>query len=196
MTLAEASTLVRGNGMPKSDFVEEGVPAIHYGEIYTHYGMHAKETKSFVSEETAKRLAQVHPGDIVITNTSENLEDVGKAVLWLGTQTAVTGGHATVLATSENSKYLMHYLKTRSFQDEKRKRAVGTKVIDVSAKGFAAILVPFPAPEIQSAIAEQLDKFDALVNDISIGLPAEIAARRKQYEFYRNQLLSFEEIPA
>jgi type I restriction enzyme S subunit len=39
-----------------------------------------------------------------------------------------------------------------------------------------------------------LDKFDALVNDISIGLPAELKARRQQYEYYRNQLLSFKEI--
>ena len=45
----------------------------------------------------------------------------------------------------------------------------------------------------QERIVAILDKFDALVNDLSIGLPAEIAARRQQYEYYRDKLLTFEE---
>ena len=53
--------------------------------------------------------------------------------------------------------------------------------------------VPLPSVEKQRVLADTLDAFDALVNDISIGLPAEIAARRKQYEFYRDKLLTFEE---
>lgn len=58
----------------------------------------------------------------------------------------------------------------------------------------ATILVP-PLP-VQARIVDTLDKFDALVNDLSIGLPAELAARRKQYEYYRDKLLTFEEAPA
>lgn len=58
----------------------------------------------------------------------------------------------------------------------------------------ARILVP-PFAE-QDRIAKMLDKFDALVNDINIGLPAELAARRKQYEHYRDRLLAFKELPA
>ena len=51
-----------------------------------------------------------------------------------------------------------------------------------------------PPIEEQHRIVEILDKFDALVNDLSIGLPAELAARRKQYEYYRDKLLTFEEL--
>ena len=53
--------------------------------------------------------------------------------------------------------------------------------------------VPLPSIELQLEIANQLELFDSLANDLSSGLPAEIAARRKQYEYYRNQLLTFEE---
>lgn len=53
--------------------------------------------------------------------------------------------------------------------------------------------IPVPPLEVQQEIVDILDKFDALVNDITVGLPAEIAARRKQYEYYRDKLLTFEE---
>ncbi|WP_306361015.1 restriction endonuclease subunit S [Nocardia sp. CC227C] len=58
--------------------------------------------------------------------------------------------------------------------------------------------IPIPAPslEVKERVVDILDKFDALVNDISVGLPAELAARRKQYEHYRDRLLTFKELAA
>ena len=189
--MGEFAELIRGNGMPKADFSETGVPAIHYGQIYTHYQTAATDTISFVSEEKAKKLAPVMPGDIVITNTSENIDDVGKAVVWLGDQPAVTGGHATVIKHSENPKFLAYYFQTQEFAVAKKKLAVGTKVIDVSAKSLAKIEIPLPERSEQNRIVEILEAFEALVCDISIGLPAELKARRQQYEYYRDQLLTF-----
>ncbi len=70
------------------------------------------------------------------------------------------------------------------------------KVKRLSASGLGQIEIPVPPLEEQRRIADTLDKFDALVNDISIGLPAEITARRKQYEYYRDKLLTFKEAAA
>jgi len=56
-----------------------------------------------------------------------------------------------------------------------------------------SFLVPVPSEAEQARIVAILDKFDALVNDLSSGLPAEIAARRQQYEYYRDRLLAFED---
>lgn len=58
---------------------------------------------------------------------------------------------------------------------------------------FEKYPIPVPPLEEQARIVAILDKFDALVNDLSSGLPAEIAARRKQYEYYRDRLLTFKE---
>jgi len=179
--------------MPKSDFSESGVGCIHYGQIYTFFGTWTDRVISSVPAEKAERLTKVDPGDLVITNTSENVLDVCKAVAWMGDNQIVTGGHASVLKHQQNPKYLSYYMQTKAFEREKRKFAAGTKVIDVSASNLAKIRIPVPPLEEQERIVAILDKFDALVNDISTGLPAEIKARRQQYEYYRDRLLTFKE---
>ncbi|EHB6913358.1 restriction endonuclease subunit S [Escherichia coli] len=198
LPLGELGELVRGNGLPKSDFTESGVPAIHYGQIYTFYGLSTETTKSFVSHETAKKLKKVNSGDVVITNTSENFTDVGKALVYLGKEQAVTGGHATIFKPNSTiiGKYFAYFTQTDSFANEKRKYSKGTKVIDVSASDMAKITIPIPCPgnpekslAIQSEIVRILDKFTALTAELT----AELNMRKKQYNYYRDQLLSFKE---
>lgn len=60
-------------------------------------------------------------------------------------------------------------------------------------KDLKSILLPVPPLELQEKIVSILDRFETLVNDLSEGLPAEIAAVREQYEYYRNRLLTFKE---
>lgn len=63
----------------------------------------------------------------------------------------------------------------------------------VKMEQFKKVKIPLPPLKVQNEIVEILDKFDTLANDLSAGLPAEIEARQKQYEHYREQLLSFRE---
>ena len=193
MSLGDVGEFTRGNGLPKTDFTEKGVPAIHYGQIYTYYGLSTDKTISFVSNETAVKLKKVNYSDVVITNTSENLEDVGKALVYLGKEQAVTGGHASIFKPSQEllSKYFAYYTQTEEFFKQKRKYAKGTKVIDVSANDMEKIKIPLPPLAEQQRIVDILDRFDTLCNDISSGLPAEIKMRQQQYEYYRDSLLTF-----
>ena len=191
--LGDLGELVRGSGLPKADFTESGVPAIHYGQIYTYYGLSTNTTISFVSHVSAKKLKKVNTGDVVITNTSENIKDVGKSVVYLGKEQAVTGGHATIFkpGASITGKFFAYYAQTVMFEKQKRRLAKGTKVIDVSAKDMAKITIPIPSIALQNRITDILDKFDTLTNSISEGLPREIELRQKQYEYYRDMLFSF-----
>ena len=190
--LGSFAQLVRGSGMPKTDFSESGVGAIHYGQIYTKFGTATAEVITHVPEEKAKKLAVVNPGDVIVANTSENLEDVCKAVAWVGESDIVTGGHATVIkAPEQNAKFISYYMATGQFNKDKRRHAFGTKVIDVAPKNLAKIEFPLPPLEEQQRIVDILDRFDALTSSLSEGLPAELAARRSQYEYYRDQLLTF-----
>ncbi|KAB8311641.1 restriction endonuclease subunit S [Erwinia endophytica] len=198
LPLGKLGELVRGSGLPKSVFTESGIPAIHYGQIYTFYGLSTETTKSFVSLQTAEKLKKVNTGDVVITNTSENFADVGKALVYLGAEQAVTGGHATIFKPNIGviGKYFAYFTQTDSFAIEKRKYSKGTKVIDVSATDMAKITVPIPCPDnpekslaIQSEIVRILDTFTALTAELT----AELTMRKKQYNYYRDQLLSFTE---
>ena len=190
--LGSFARLVRGSGMPKTDFSESGVGAIHYGQIYTKFGTATAEVIAHVPEDKAKKLAVVNPGDVIVANTSENLEDVCKAVAWVGESDIVTGGHATVIkAPEQNAKFISYYMATGQFNKDKRRHAFGTKVIDVAPKNLAKIEFPLPPLEEQQRIVDILDRFDSLTTSLSEGLPAELAARRSQYEYYRDQLLTF-----
>lgn len=192
--MGEIGTFIRGNGLQKKDFTESGVGCIHYGQIYTHYGTFATETKSFVSPEMAKNLLAVMPGDIILACTSENVEDVGKAVAWLGEEKIVTGGHSVVFHHNLHPKYVTYFLQTASFFRQKKKFAYGAKVIDIKTDDLAKIVIPVPPFELQEKIVAILDKFEALTNDLQRGLPAEIAAVKEQYEYYRNKLLTFKQL--
>lgn len=193
-TMGEIGKFIRGNGLQKKDFTDSGVGCIHYGQIYTHYGTFATETKSFVNSKLAERLLRVRPGDIILACTSENVEDVGKAVAWLGNEDIVTGGHSVVFKHSENPKFIAYFLQTRLFFQQKKKYAYGAKVIDIKTEDLAKILIPIPPIELQEKIVAILDRFETLVNDLTQGLPAEIAAVREQYEYYRNKLLTFKQL--
>lgn len=190
-SLGEVCEIIRGNGLQKKDFVEEGIPCIHYGQIYTYYGMTTSSTKSFVNEYTAKKLKKAILGDIIVATTSENITDVGKTLVWEGEQEVCFGGHSCVLRTQQNSRYLSYFMSSSSFQKQKEKQVVGTKVIELYPKNLAKILVPIPPLSIQEKIVHVLDNFDTVCNDLNIGLPKEIELRQKQYEYFRDQLLTY-----
>lgn len=187
--LGKIAQLVRGNGMPKSELTSEGVGAIHYGQIYKRYGVWTTNTISFVTPETAAKLAKAEPGDIIITNTSENIEDVGKAVAWLGNEPIVTGGHATVIKHHQDPKYLSYWFQSDSFFMQKKALATGTKVIDVSAKQLMKVLVPLPPLRVQREIVRILDQF----TELEAKLEAELETRRRQYNYYLASLMAFSE---
>ena len=193
MTLGEIATITRGGNFQKKDFVNKGLPCIHYGQMYTHFGVYADKTLTFVSNEVYQKSKQAQPNDIVMAVTSENVDDVCKCTAWLGSKPIAVSGHTAIIHHNQNAKYLSYFFHSKTFFDQKKKLAHGTKVIEVTPDKLNNIVIMLPSIEKQAEIVAVLDRFDTLCNDISEGLPAEIEARRKQYEYYRNKLLDFKE---
>lgn len=91
------------------------------------------------------------------------------------------------------SKYLMYLLQSSKVRSEYLRKAEGGTVKSIQMKKLKEIVIPVPPLSVQENIVKILDRFDKLNNDMSDGLPAEIEARKKQYEYYRDTLLSFDD---
>ena len=191
--LGEFAEICRGGNFQKKDFVSNGYPCIHYGQIYTHYGTYTASALTNVGKGVYDSSRKAKSGDIVMAVTSENIEDVCKATAWLGNEDVAVSGHTAIIHHQQNSKYLSYYFASNAFFNQKKKLAHGTKVIEVTPSSLANIEVPLPSLEVQNRLVNVLDNFDAICTDLNIGLPAEIEARQKQYEFYRDSLLTFAE---
>ena len=100
--LGEVGEFLRGTSFQKKHFVEEGIPCVHYGQLYTYYKLYAYETKSFLGEEFANVKGVAKTGDLIIATTSENEEDVCKAMAWLGEADVVVSNDAFIFRHALN----------------------------------------------------------------------------------------------
>ena len=189
-TLGEIGEFIRGNGIQKRDFQDSGFGCIHYGQIYTYYGLFADHTKSFIDPNLAEKRKKAYKGDLVIATTSENEEDVCKACAWLGEEPIAISGDAYIFRHHQNPKYISYCFQSEPFQSQKKKYITGTKVLRVNGDAMAKIHVPVPPLPVQEEIVRILDSFSSLEAE----LEAELEARRKQYAYYRNELLTFERV--
>lgn len=135
--------------------------------------------------------------DILIGNIRPYLKKI-----WKATNDGGTNGDVLVIRinndnrNSLNADYLYHLLSSDNFFEYDVKNAKGTKMPRGDKSIVMKYKIPIPQMDEQKRIVAVLDKFDRLVHDINEGLPAEIDARKKQYEYYRNKLLTFKEVNA
>ena len=186
--LGDICEIIRGNGVQKTDFVESGVGCIHYGQIYTHYGSFTYTTNKYVSKEVFDKARKASKGDIIMTDTSENVEDICKSVAYLGEEDIAVSNHALILKHKQNPKFLTYSTLTNSFSNQKRKFVFGAKVSGIKPENLAQIKIYLPSLSEQNRIVGILDTFTASIDN----LKEQIAQRRKQYEYYRDQLLDLE----
>jgi len=195
-TLDGVGQFLRGKRFVKSDLISEGVPCIHYGEMYTHYGISAEETKSFLDEGVAEKLRVANHGDVIIVAAGETIEDIGNGTAWLGKNDVVFHDACFSFKSELNSKYVSYFLRTKLFKEQIKRGVSSGKISSINAKGLGRAEIPIPCPDnlekslaIQSEIVRILDKFSALTAELT----AELTVRKKQYAYYRDQLLSFDE---
>lgn len=192
--LSDLGTLTRGKRFVKADAVENGIPCIHYGELYTHYGVKAYKVKSHIREDIPKKLRYAKKNDVIIVGAGENDLDIGVGVAWLGEEEVAVHDACYTFSHNQNPLYISYYLRTTDYHQQIKKYVASGKICAISAEGIGKSIIHIPSIEEQDKIANQLSFFDSLVNNISEGIPAEIETRQKQYEYYRDKLLSFKRI--
>lgn len=189
--MSEIGTFIRGKRFVRTDIVNDGVPCIHYGDMYTYYGLYATKSKGMLRKELAPRMRYAQKNDVVIVAAGENKDDIGIGMAWLGDEPAAVHDACFIFKSDLYPQYVSHYLRSKYYHKQIVKYVSEGKICSISAKGLGNTIIPIPSYEEQVRIATLLNKFDELVSDLSQGLPAEIKAVKEQYEYYRNKLLSF-----
>ncbi len=140
---------------------------------------------------------KIEYGDVVFTGSSETPNDCGMSSVLTAEPADNLYLNSFCFGFRLNDKtmllpdFMKFLFRSENIRKQITKTASGVTRFNVSKKRFGEIVIPIPQMEEQQRIVTILDKFEKLVNDISEGLPAEIAARRQQYEYYRDRLLCF-----
>lgn len=185
--LGEVCQFIRGKGMSKSDKNNGDVNIILYGELYTTYDNYINEIVSRTDFEKAKKSTLIQKNDIIMPISSTTKEaQIGKASVLCVDKPVYLGGDALCLRHKQISGFLVHLLNSSWFERQKMKYVHGTTIMHLSPEGISRIRIPIPPLEIQQEIVKVLDSFKEL--------EAELEARRRQYEYYRDHLLSFENL--
>ena len=185
--LGEIGTLIRGKRFVKNDFIEDGVPAIHYGELYTHYGIFASKVKTHIRQEIASKMRYAHQHDIVIVGAGETIEDIGIGVAWLGKMDVAVHDACYIFHHDMNPVFISYVLRTEDYHRQLKKYITTGKISSISANGLGQAIIPVPPLAIQNEIVKLLDNFTELTAELT----AELQLRKKQYSFYRDSLLNF-----
>lgn len=188
-----AVDIYRGAGIKREEVTETGTPCVRYGEIYTTYNTWFDVCVSHTKLEYVSNPKYFEHGDILFAITGESVEDIAKSVAYIGNEKCLAGGDIVVLKHNQEPRYLAHVLSTYEARQQKSKGKIKSKVVHSSVPAIENIEIPLPPIEVQRRYADVLDNFEKICNDLNIGLPAEIEARKKQYEYYRNKLLDFKE---
>ena len=130
-------------------------------------------------------------GEIIINNIGAG---VGSTFRCPHLDTPMSLAPNSVTVKTQNDAFYFYWFRSKWGQDAIKKIVGKSAMPKFNKTGLRSILVPVPPVAEQERIVSILDHFDAICNDISDGLPAEIEARQKQYEYYRDKLLTFEPI--
>ena len=145
-----------------------------------------------LSEDSKKYL--LNRGDLLLARTGATY---GKT-LYMSTNEPAVYASFLIKISLDNTRLLnrfyWHFSKSQSYWNQAEKLVSKGGQQQFNANAVSRIIVPVPPLDVQQRIINVLDNFDAICSDLNIGLPAEISARQKQYEYYRDLLLSFKNI--
>ncbi len=182
--ISELGTLSRGKRFVHADAVKEGIPCIHYGELYTYYGISTESTKSFVRLDLADKLRYAKKNDVIIVGAGENDTDIGIAVAYLGEEKVAVHDACYIFSQKNDPKYISYCLRTEDYHNQIKKYVSSGKICAISAEGIGRALIPIPPLEVQREIVRILDGFIEL-SDV---LKEELKLRNQQYQGCSRQL--------
>lgn len=187
VSIGDLGTITRGRRFVRDDVRSSGMPCIHYGDMYTYYGITARTTKTFLDRDFPKKMQYAKKGDVVVVGAGENDLDIGVGTVWEGDEPTAVHDACYILEHKQNPKYIAYFLRTNNYHQQLRKFVSEGKICSISGTGLGSCLIPLPSLAKQQEIVDSLDRFEA---NISV-MKSALVASKKRYEHYREELLKF-----
>lgn len=185
--IGDLGVITRGRRFVRDDVRESGMPCIHYGDMYTCYGITAKTTKTFLDRDFPKKMQYAKKGDVVVVGAGENDLDIGVGTVWNGDEPAAVHDACYILQHKQNAKYIAYFLRTNNYHQQLRKYVSEGKICSISGAGLGSVFIPIPTLRRQQEIVDFLDKFETNIAEMKSSL----YASKSRYAYYRDQLLNF-----
>ena len=180
--LGEVGTFTRGGGFLKKDYVENGIPCIHYGQIHTVLGTVTKKHLTSIPESLRSKTRFATKGDIIFAITSEDVEGSCKCTAWLGDYDVAVGGHAAIYKHSLYPAFVSYFAKSPYFFKAKEKYVHGFKVMEIKPSDIAQIDIPVPSIEEQKRIVERLDSAYAHIDELKANAEKHLIEARALFQ--------------
>lgn len=180
--LGEVGTFSRGINFAKNDFVNDGFPCIHYGQIHTTFGPVTYKHLTCIPNEIVRQDKLASKGDIIIAITSEDVEASCKCTAWMGDYNIAVGAHAAIYKHKLNPIFVSYFFKSQIFQKEKEQYVHGFKVMEIKPSDIGKILIPIPSKEEQQAIVSHLDAAFAQIDALKANAKKQLDEARKLFQ--------------
>ena len=161
--------IVRGSGIKRNETVQQGLPCVRYGELYTTYQTSFTSAVSFIAPDLYEKCKHFSYGDVLMTLTGENKPDIAKAVAYLGTEPiAASGDLAFWTRHGMNPLFLSYIMASPYIIARKVALATGDIIVHISGDKLGTILLPVPPLAEQERIVACIQKAELVIENYAI----------------------------
>ena len=161
--------IVRGSGIKRNETVQQGLPCVRYGELYTTYQTSFTSAVSFIAPDLYEKCKHFSYGDVLMTLTGENKPDIAKAVAYLGTEPiAASGDLAFWTQHGMNPLFLSYIMASPYIIARKVALATGDIIVHISGDKLGTILLPVPPLAEQERIVACIQEAELVIENYAI----------------------------
>ena len=163
-TIGDICEIERGKRFVRADIVDDGVPCIHYGDIYTYYGLSVTKTKGCIKPELAKKMRFAKKNDVVVVQAGENNWDIGVGVAYFGEEPAAVHDACFILRHKQDPMFISYYLRSYNYHWYLLDYVHEGKICSFLKPALEKAPIPLPPLSEQQSIVATLDSLKSKVD--------------------------------
>lgn len=173
----------KGKGIPKSDVVNEGIPCVRYGELYTKHHRIIRDFHSFITSDTAKNAIKLETNDILFAGSGETITEIGKSASFIGCEEVYAGSDILVFRPKDmDGRYIGYLMNSQLVRQQLNKFGTGATVMHVYGSDIEKIKVPVKTKAEQTMIGDFLERISERITMVENKLLVSKVLQKKLIE--------------